>query len=291
MIKAKLQLLIPILLAISGVAHAQDAAPVQISYLVAFIGGMISLLSPCSAAVIPAFFAYSFKEKTQLVKKSLVFFIGLSIPLVLLGLSASIAGRFLNMYREQFVVVAGTLMITFGVMALLGRGFSLPGTRKFAQKNAGKKGVFAFGILFGIGFAPCAGPILGAILTLAATSSSALQGALMLEVYALGIMVPVFLLAYFFDKKHIASISKTIKIGKKEFYWTNLVSGVLFILLGLMFIFFGGPNFLNAAFLPGLFDLNNAIQSAFSGIPDYVFIGLITTFMIFYLYSKKKIKL
>lgn len=282
-----------LILALAGTAHAQDSAVVQVSYLVAFIGGIISLLSPCSAAVLPAFFAYSFKEKTQLVKKSFIFFIGLSIPLVLLGLSASVAGRFLNVYRTQLVIGAGLLMILFGIMALMGKGFSLPGTKRLAQSGAGKKGVFAFGALFGAGFVPCAGPILGAILTLAATSGSALQGALLLWVYALGIMVPVFLLSYFFDKKRIASVSKTIKIAGKEFFWTNLVSGVLFIFLGLMFIFFGGSNFLNVAFsntglLEPFFALNEGAQSVFSGIPDYVFFAVIALAVVaFYLHRKK----
>lgn len=289
---AKNVLVLMSVLAFAGIAHAQEPAVVQVSYFVAFIGGIISLLSPCSAAVLPAFFAYSFKEKTQLMKKSFIFFIGLSIPLVLLGLSASVAGRFLNVYRTQFVIGAGILMIIFGIMALMGKGFSLPGTKRLAQKNAGKKGVFAFGTLFGVGFVPCAGPILGSILTLAATSGSALQGALLLEVYAFGIMVPIFLLSYFFDKKRIASVSKTIKIAGKEIYWTNLVSGVLFIFLGMMFIFLGGSNFLNIAFssaglLEPFFALNEIAQTTFSGIPDYAFFGIIAVLIVaFYMKAR-----
>ncbi len=276
----KLAIFIFMLSALAGAAFAQDTPIIQVSYLVAFIGGIVSLLSPCSAAVLPAFFAYSFKEKTQLVKKSFIFFIGLSIPLVLLGLSASVAGRFLNVYRTQFVIGAGILMIIFGLMALLGKGFSLPGTKRLARKGGSKKGVFAFGALFGVGFVPCAGPILGAILTLAATSGSTLAGAVLLEVYALGIMVPVFLLAYFFDKKHIASISKTVKIAGKDIYWTNLISGALFIFLGVMFIFFGGSSFLNAAFQnAGLIEpfigLNEGAQAVFTGVPDYAFFAII----------------
>lgn len=293
---AKNVLVLVSVLAFADIAHAQEPAVVQVSYFVAFIGGIISLLSPCTAAVLPAFFAYSFKEKTQLVKKSFIFFIGLSIPLVLLGLSASVAGRFLNVYRTQFVIGAGLIMIVFGLMALMGKGFSLPGTKKLAQKNTGKKGVFAFGALFGVGFVPCAGPILGSILTLAAAQSSVLQGALLLEVYAFGIMVPVFLLSYFFDKKRIASISKTIRIGGKEIYWTNIVSGVLFIFLGLMFIFFGGSNFLNVAFsnaglLEPFFGLNEAAQSLFATVPDYAFFGIIAVLIaVFYIHRKTKVK-
>ncbi|MBI4174224.1 MAG: cytochrome c biogenesis protein CcdA [Candidatus Aenigmarchaeota archaeon] len=285
-----------VFLALAGAAHGQDAAVVQVSYLVAFVGGIISLLSPCTAAVLPAFFAYSFREKTQLVKKSFIFFIGLSIPLVLLGLSASVAGRFLNVYRTQFVLAAGALMIIFGIMAFLGKGFSLPGTKRLARKNAGKKGVFAFGALFGIGFVPCAGPILGSVLTLAATQSSALQGALLLEVYALGIMVPVFLLSYFFDKKHIASVSRTVRIMGREIYWTNMVSGVLFVFLGLMFIFFGGSNFLNLAFsdaglLEPFFGLNESVQGVFSEIPDYAFLGVAALLIaVFYLRRRRSRK-
>ena len=290
----KLAVFLFALAALSGAAFAQGSPGLQVSFVVAFIGGIVSLLSPCSAAVLPAFFAYSFKEKTQLVKKSLIFFVGLSIPLVLLGLSASVAGRFLNVYRTQFVIGAGILMIAFGIMALLGRGFSLPGTKRLAKGRDGKKGVFAFGALFGVGFVPCAGPILGAILTLAATSGSALAGAVLLEVYALGIMVPVFLLAYFFDKKHIASVSRTVKIAGREVYWTNLLSGALFIFLGVMFIFFGGSNFLNIAFenaglLEPFFALNEGAQEALAGVPDYAFLaGIAIAAGVLFLWRRKR---
>lgn len=279
------------LLALSSVAYAQEQI-IQVSYLVAFLGGVVSLLSPCSAAVLPAFFAYSFREKRQLLKKSLVFFAGLSIPLILLGLSASVAGMFLNIYRGYFVVASGILIIIFGIMSLFGKGFSLPLTKRLASRG-GKRGVFAFGFLFGIGFVPCAGPILGSILTLAAASPSALHGVLLLEVYAAGVMVPVFLLSYFFDKRKIAVFSKTLRIAGREFPWTNIFSGALFISLGLLFIFFGGSTFLNAIFsdtrlTETFFRLNDFVQAVFSSVPDYLFLAIAALLAAVLLYAKKR---
>src|SRR5215218_7163759 len=115
---------------------------VEVSFLASFLGGLLSLLSPCSALLLPAFFAYAFQSRGELVGRTAVFYLGLCATLVPLGMGISAASAL----------------------------------------------VYGFA-----GF--CSGPILGAVLTVAASSGSASRGAGLLATYAAGMAAPLFLMA------------------------------------------------------------------------------------------------
>src|SRR3954468_17153845 len=97
----------------------------EVSFVAAFIGGVLSLLSPCSALLLPAFFAYAFTSRTELLGRTLLFLAGLCTVFIPLGLGASLVAALLLDYRETTIVVAGCLLIAFGVVEILGGGFSL----------------------------------------------------------------------------------------------------------------------------------------------------------------------
>src|SRR3954471_12341371 len=99
--------------------------PLEASFLVAFAGGLLSLLAPCSAMLLPAFFAYAVTNRTELLGRTLLFLAGLCTVFVPLGLGASLVASLLLDYRQTTITVAGLLMILFGVMELIGLGFSV----------------------------------------------------------------------------------------------------------------------------------------------------------------------
>lgn len=277
---------------------------ISISILVAFLGGVLSLVSPCTVVVLPAFFAYSFKEKKNLTKMTFIFFIGLTLTLIPIGLAASSIGQFFTVYRGQLITISGVILIIFGFLALLGRGFSL--TARLIKQNpmtdSKPQNVFLFGLLFGTGFVPCAGPILGAILTLAAASETIFEGLFLMVAYSLGIMLPLFILAFYFDKakfyqSKLASKSFKLRIGKKkyEFQWVHLISGIIFILLGSIFITYRGTNIFTEIFaryglLQFFLDLQDQVFALSPFLNNYISVALLipTGIIILYLYRLRK---
>src|SRR5919206_3170509 len=96
----------------------------EASFVAAFAGGLLSLLAPCSALLLPAFFAYAFTSRTQLLGRTVLFLAGLCTVFVPLGLGASLVATLLIDQRRTTILVAGLLLIGFGILELLGKGFS-----------------------------------------------------------------------------------------------------------------------------------------------------------------------
>ena len=90
----------------------------------AVIAGVLTLISPCSALLVPAFFAYAFESQRQLLLKTLVFFLGLCTTLVPIGMGLA---AILAQYRSQVITVAGWIIIALGIFTALGGGFRIPG--------------------------------------------------------------------------------------------------------------------------------------------------------------------
>src|SRR5215204_232285 len=98
---------------------------VEVSYLAAFFGGVLSLLSPCSALLLPAFFAYAFQSRKALIGKTVVFYLGLCVTLVSLAMGISAVSKLVYGQRSTLITVAGIVIILLGVMQILGCGVEL----------------------------------------------------------------------------------------------------------------------------------------------------------------------
>ncbi len=173
----------------------------EVSHLAAFLGGLLSLLSPCSALLLPAFFAYAFQSRSELVGRTFIFYLGLAATLVPLGMGISAVSMLFYGQRSLLINAAGTLIIAFGAWQIAGRGFGFgPLSRLAGRVRGGSIGTtFALGAVYGFaGF--CSGPILGAVLTVAASSGHALAGATLLAVYALGMAAPLLVMALLWDR-------------------------------------------------------------------------------------------
>lgn len=228
----------------------------EIGWLAAFLGGLLALFSPCSALLLPAFFAYSFGATVRLIGRTAVFYAGLCTTLVPLGVAGSFAGRLFYGDRDLLVTVGGWTVIVLGVAQVLGFGF---GSRRMQGAAARLRpssvlSVFALGAVYGFaGF--CAGPILGGVLTVAAVSGSSWYGGVLLAVYALGMAAPLFVLAFLWDRFRLGERrwlrGRSVHVGRLEFHTASLVSGLFFVVLGTVFLAFDGTSA-----LPGVLDVN-----------------------------------
>src|ERR671939_386474 len=97
---------------------------VEVSFLASFLGGLLSLLSPCSALLLPAFFAYAFQPRGELVGRTAVFYLGLCTTLVPLGMGISAVSALVYGHRSVVITVSGLVIIAFGVVQALGGGFA-----------------------------------------------------------------------------------------------------------------------------------------------------------------------
>ncbi|MFI8910646.1 cytochrome c biogenesis CcdA family protein [Streptomyces sp. NPDC053513] len=250
-----------------------------IGYFAAFLGGLLALLSPCSALLLPAFFAYSIDTRAKLVARTGILYAGLATTLVPLGAAGSLAGRFFYGHRELLVTAGGWLIIGLGVLQVLGLGFA---SRRIAEASGRIRptsalSVYALGLVYGLaGF--CAGPILGSVLTVAALSGSPVYGGLLLAVYALGMAVPLFVLALLWERYELGRRrwlrGRPLRAGRFEVHSTSLLSGLFFIALGTLFLVFDGTTG-----LPGLlsvdesFAVEERVAALGRSVPDWALLA------------------
>ncbi len=214
--------------------------------LVAFVGGLLSLFSPCSAMLLPAFFAYAFPSPARLALRTAVFYAGMLVVLVPMGIGAGSLGGALLQERGPLMLLAGIVLVAIGVLQFVRGGFEIGPSGAWRPMSAERAAsTFVLGLGYGLG-GFCAGPILGAILTLAATSGGALPGALLLAVYAAGMAAPLFALALVWDRLGARwrgrLRGRELRIGPIQRHSSTVVSSVLFVVLGIGFIAFPGTN-------------------------------------------------
>lgn len=227
---------------------------IEVGYLAALLGGVLTLISPCGALLLPSFFAYAFDRPTALLGRTTVFYLGLATTLVPLGVGASFATTLLFDHRGTLIATAGWLVIALGVAQLLGGGFALRAAQRAQGRFAGRRGtaaIYGLGAVYGLaGF--CSGPILGAVLTVAATQDDPLHGGALLAVYALGMAGPLFALALLWDRLELGRRrflrGRELALGPLRLHTTSAVSGLLFVVIGALFLVTDGT----ASGLPGL---------------------------------------
>lgn len=219
----------------------------EIGYITAFLGGVLSFLSPCVLPLIPSYVSFitgiSFEDlkkidKAQTRKLTLVnssaFVAGFSTVFILLGVSSAYVGKFLAFYYDYIRVIGGIIVILLGlyVMGILKLNFLASDKRVHLQsKPKGHFGSYIVGLTFGAGWTPCIGPILGAILFIASTTGSALKGFYLLLVYSLGLAIPFIVTSVAINSflSHFTAIQKYMKI-------IMIISGLLLIGFGIILL-------------------------------------------------------
>ncbi|MDO8145431.1 cytochrome c biogenesis CcdA family protein [Isoptericola sp. 178] len=217
----------------------------EVGLLTAFLGGALALLSPCGALLLPAFFASTVGAGPRLWAHGGVFLTGLLVVLVPLGVGAGALGTLFVTRRDLVIAVAAVLLVVLGVVQLLGLGVDLarvvPGVRAVQRSSATRTGwakTFLLGAAGGVaGF--CAGPILGAVLTLAAAQGDVVGAGLLLAVYGVGMVLPLLVLATLWgrldDRRRAALRGRTVTVLGRELHTTSIVTGLLLVAAGVLF--------------------------------------------------------
>ena len=210
--------------------------------LPAYLAGIFSLLSPCCLPILPAYFSFTFgARRHRVVAMSLAFFLGLATTMVVLGASFTALGALIFPFRDTVTLLGGLLIVAFGIMLLLGKGFA--GMQLRERPAATLSGTYLYGLTFAFGWTACVGPILGAVLTaLATTGLSVLSGAMLAFVYALGLATPLTLLAAFFGRvgSHARlpgalrgrGFTLSVAGSTLHLHSTSLISGAMLVAVG-----------------------------------------------------------
>ncbi len=228
--------------------------------VLAFFAGMLGFVSPCTLPLLPAYFAITFQaERKRVLLMTVAFMAGLATTFALFGALAGVLGQGLSnigLSRFDLGRIGGVIVIIFGVMSLLGKGFT--GIQTRAKRDASVWGSFGFGATFGLGFTSCTGPVLGAITTLAINANFGVLGGqlsqlapilgsmLLLVIFAMGLGVPLIVVSTFFGRADRDSLFWRMLRGKgwqvnlfgRSLYLhsTTIISGIIFIALGILMV-------------------------------------------------------
>ena len=219
----------------------------NIGVLTAFAAGAISFLSPCVLPLVPGYVSYVAGEsaadgkaqegllsRLKALALSLYFVLGFSTVFVLLGASATALGQVLLGYRYELNIVSGVVVIIFGlfVTGLLRWSWMARDVRFHAALEGGRPlSAYVLGLAFAFGWTPCIGPILGAILTVSATTTTVAGGVVLLAIYSLGLGGPFLLAALFTD-----ALARRLRHVGRFGRWLQVVAGGAMVLMGLAMI-------------------------------------------------------
>jgi cytochrome c-type biogenesis protein len=204
----------------------------NIGLVTAFSAGMISFLSPCVLPLVPGYVSYisghtldrrnqAGIDRVSTLLLSACFVLGFSTIFVALGATATTLSRLLLSYRYEATLIGGAVVILFGVFmtGLVPLPWLQRDLRFHGDIRGGRPiGAYLLGLMFGFGWTPCIGPVLGAILTVSALSSTASMGIALLAVYSIGLGVPFLVSAAFADSlmkrlKTMRRLGRTLQVG------------------------------------------------------------------------------
>jgi len=212
------------------------------TFALAFVAGLLSFLSPCVLPLIPSYVGFltgltleemDARRGTALVH-ALWFVAGFSVIFVALGATASVLGVLLLRSQVWIGRIGGLIVILFGLylLGVLRPAFLLRERKlQLANKPLGYFGSAFVGVTFGAAWTPCIGPILGAILTLAAAQGSVAQGSGLLAVYSLGLAIPFVVTAFALDR-----FLTWFQRFRPYIAWVERIAGVLLVTLGVLLV-------------------------------------------------------
>jgi cytochrome c-type biogenesis protein len=203
-----------------------------------FIGGILSFFSPCIIPVLPVYISILAEQeggksinKAKTMIRTLLFVIGLATSFVLLGFGAGALGNVF--YSDTLIYICSAIVILLGLyqiglikLDILNRQFSI---NVDASKQSGLMRVFFLGFAFSLGWTPCVGPILAAVLSLTASSGNAGYGGLLMFVYSLGLAIPFLVISLF-----STVLLSRIKHIHKHLDKLKMVGGIIIVIMGIL---------------------------------------------------------
>lgn len=219
----------------------------NIGLLTAFAAGVISFLSPCVLPLVPGYVSYiaggsatdrqmarGVRARLATLYLSFCFVLGFSTVFVALGASATALGQLLLSYRYELNIIGGAIIILFGlfVTGLLRWSWMTRDVRFHTALEGGRPlSAYVLGLAFAFGWTPCIGPILGAILTVSAATTTVAGGVALLGIYSLGLGVPFLLAAIFTD-----ALTRKLKTVGRFGRLVQIVAGAAMVLMGVAMI-------------------------------------------------------
>jgi cytochrome c-type biogenesis protein len=219
----------------------------NVSIPAALIAGLVSFLSPCVLPLVPPYLIYltgatieqvaheetAASSRRAVMISAALFVLGFSTVFVLLGASASLIGTFIRAWSAQLAILAGIVIIVMGLhfLGLTRIGLLMRDGRLPIPKPVGLWGAYIMGLAFAFGWTPCIGPILAAILSIAAAEATVAKGAGLLAVYSAGLGIP-FLIAAFMVEQFSSLFSRM----KRHLATVERAMGVLMIITGIGFL-------------------------------------------------------
>ncbi len=220
-------------------------------YIITFMEGIISFISPCMLPMLPLYISYfagnngitaENNQKTTTLSRAFAFVIGFTLVFTLLGVFAGSIGMFLSKYHTFVNIVCGLLIIYFGLSYL--NIVHIPFFKGINSKLEvkGLFSAFLFGMIYSVSLTPCVGAFLGSALMLASSTGGAIKGALLLLAYSLGLGIPFLISALLIEQ-----LQSAFTFIKKHYNIINTICGVFLILIGIMMTF-GLMNYVLAFF-------------------------------------------
>jgi cytochrome c-type biogenesis protein len=219
----------------------------DVTIAAAALAGLVSFLSPCVLPLVPPYLVYLAgtslerladrepepRVKRETVTAALLFVAGFSTVFVALGASASLIGTLIRAWSEPLAVIAGIIIIVMGLHFLgVFRLLFLSGEKRFQiAPPVGLWGAYLMGLAFAFGWTPCIGPILAAILAVAASEHTVAKGAGLLAIYSLGLGIP-FVIAAFAIEPFAAFLARF----KRHLHQVERAMGALLVLTGIAFL-------------------------------------------------------
>lgn len=204
-------------------------------YLISFLEGIITFISPCLLPMLPVYISYfaggGERSAAKTLKAALGFVTGFSLTFIALGALAGTLGSFLKSHQTAVNIVSGAVVVFFGLsfLGVIRLNIFRGSSRQVNTENMGFFSALLFGLVFSIGWTPCVGAFLGSALMLASQQGSMTEGMLMLLTYSLGLGIPFVISAILID--YLKSAFDWIK---RNYELINRVCGWLLVLIGVM---------------------------------------------------------
>jgi cytochrome c-type biogenesis protein len=220
--------------------------PTSVPLGLAFLAGMASFVSPCVLSLVPAYVSYlssralvttgqTVENRWATLTHGVAFVLGFGVVFVTLGLTASAVGALLYDLQGWLTRIGGLIVIVFGLhtMGVFHIPFLEYDTRRHQLPDArlGYLSSALMGVFFSAGWAPCVGPVLGAVLTMALSSDGINRGALLLSAYSLGLGIPFLLAA-----AGLGNVSALLRRYSRHLRYVSIATGIFLVLIGVMLL-------------------------------------------------------
>lgn len=208
------------------------------NFLIIFIEGIASFLSPCVLPMLPMYVSYFVGQDKNLKKtitNSLGFVLGFTIIFVLLGIFASTLGKLITANSKYINILFGSIIILFGMHYMGILNIKILNKSKGIKKNKENLSFFSsiiFGMIFSVCWTPCVGIFLSSALMMSATSENILKGGTMLLIYSIGLGIPFIITSIFLER-----LKDTFNSIKKHYNIINKIAGIILIFSGILVIF------------------------------------------------------